>query len=382
MDFSVIYCPGAPFSQSGSAVKERYPNTKEIKDCGGIGSVPITLNDNNGPYTIPIWNSNQGEIKAAEYVWNLIEDERIKILDIWPKSIDFWFVKKLGNRKTHGLIGSVGVAETQCSEFLKKMEAKIKPYDLTTDALIAYKSGARLDGVLVAPDQCHDDKKYEVACKETANSNNFTSFVTLTPAHLKHTNNPAISSYLTGVTMGSLSDSVLEENQATFFEQVFTDTFNLKDIPKLIFVFKRTAKVGLLFEGERFSSGDFLDAEELEAGDILIHEDVGELELAYTQELDTLITEKFSSLKQHDFILHQGKNTFLFACPALGMYTHGYDKKAVEPVVRLYIDKIFEFIDNEGICSKNEKTFFNRHHRSWKEKRSDFMKFTIIDYTA
>ena len=45
-------------------------------------------------------------------------------------------------------------------------------------------------------------------------------------------------------------------------------------------------------------------------------------------------------------------------------------------------DKIFEFIDNEGSCSKSEKTFFNRYKRSWKEKRSEFMEFTIIDHAA
>ena len=178
--------------------------------------------------------------------------------------------------------------------------------------------------------------------------------------------------------MGSLAGSVLDEDQELFFKEVFTGSNKLEDVPKLIFVFKRTANVGLLFEGEEFSAGDFLGAEELENGEIEIHENVGELERAYTQELDTIFTQEFPELKQGDFILHHGVNTVLFACPSLGMYTHGYEEKTVEAVVRLYIDRIFEFIDNDGECSNEEREFFNLHKDSWEAKRSKFMEFTLV----
>lgn len=372
-----IFCPGGPSSQSGAAVEARYPGVN-IKSCGNIPDAPALLKIDDGPYAIPIWNSNQGEIEASEYVWDLIQESKIKIFDIWPKSIEFWFVVKKGKPRKHGVVGSVGVAGTQCSHFLRRQGFGLKSYPLTTKALDAYKAGAHIDGVLVAPGQGEGDDRYEVVSKQTANDNNFTSFVTIAPWYSAAISTSTASSYLTGVTMNSLAGASLDESQISFFEQVFSNTLNFKDIPKLIFVFKRIEKVGLLFEGMQFFSGDFLDAEELEAGEIMVHENVGELDLSYTQEIDKLISEEFLDLKQADFILHRGENTFLFACPSLGMYTHGYDEDTVEPVVRFYIDKIFEFIDNGTNCSKQQTAFFNRHKSLWKKKRSEFMNFTVI----
>lgn len=377
MSNSSIYCPGGSSSQTGVAVIARHSKSNIIS-CGKIPDIPLLLDDNNGPYVIPIWNSNQGEIPASEYVWDLIQQATIKIHDIWPKSIEFWFVVRSKKHKKYGLIGSVEVAESQCSNFLDKQHAKLKPYLLTTDAHRAFKRGAHLDGVLVAPGQGEDDNNYKVINKHTSNKNNFTSFVTLTPSHSKGIKTTTTSSWLTGVTMASLAGAVLNEEQISFFEKVFSSTLNLGDIPKLIFVFKRDENIGLLFEGKKFTSGDFLNAEELDTGEIVVHEDIGELELCYTQELDQLITQEHPDLKKADFILHRGDNTFLFACPPLNMYTHGYDEKTVEPVVRLYINKIFEFIDNGAKCSKTQKALFNRHKNSWKKKKSEFIEFTVI----
>jgi len=372
-----MYCPGGKLTQSGTAVAARYPEINIIS-CGGISDVPQLLDSDNGEYVLPIWNSNQGEIKASEYVWDLIEDSKIKIFDVWAKSIEFWLVARSGDISRHGKIGSVVVAETQCSKFLRDQGVKLEPYSLSDVAYEAYKKGALLDGVLVAPGQGENDEGYEVVTKQTANKNNFTSFVRLAPSNSTNKNIAPTSSWLTGVTIDSLAGAVLDEGQVSFLEQVFSDSQNMEEIPKLIFVFKRTAKVGLLFEGEKFSSGDFLNAEELESGNILVHEDVGELEQAYSREVDALFSKEFPEMKQDDFILHCGVNTFLFACPPLGMYTHGYEREAVEPVVRLYIDKIFEFIDNNGKCSSGEKDFFNRHKNSWGKKRSEFIEFKII----
>lgn len=378
MSLPSIYCPGGSSSQSGVAVATRYTEVN-ILDCGGISDVPKMLDSNSGPYAIPIWNSNQGEIEASEYVWNLIEEAKIKIFDIWPKSIEFWFIVRTGDHPKVGIIGSVIVARTQCSKFLLAQDAIIKDFKLTNYAFDAYKLGEPLDGVLVAPGYGEGIEGFNVVSKKTANANNFTSFVRLSPSNSIRLNTRPTTSWLTGVTMGSLAGVALDEGQASFFDKVFSNSSKLEDIPKLIFVFKRTAKVGLLFEGDQFFSGDFLDAEEIESGDILIHENVGELEEAYTKELDALITNDFPELNKADFILHYGIDTFLFACPPLGMYTHGYEKETVEPVVRFYINKVFEFIDNEAKCSVEVTDFFDRYKKSWEENRSKFIEFTVID---
>ena len=371
-----IYCPGGTVSQTGTAARERYCGVN-IESCEDIAEARESLDVNDGPYAIPIWNSNQGEVDAAKYVWDFIEEEKIKLFDLWPKRIEFWFVTKAGERTEYGKIGSVVVAETQCANFLSQQKADLDPCRLTNIAFDRYKAGAQWDGVLVAPGQGEDELGYEVVNKETANNNNFTSFVTLTPWNSNKITMVNVSSWLTGVTMSSLGAS-LDDDQSAFFGSIFSDSPTFLDIPKLIFVFDRIEKVGLLFEGQSFSSGDFLDAEELERGEILVHENVGELENAYTKELEALFDSEFPDLKNNDFILHRGEKTVLFACPPLGIYTHGYEEETVVPVVRLYIDKVFEFIDNGGKCAAEQTAFFNKHKSSWEKKRSEFMKFTVV----
>ena len=98
-----IHCPGGTKSQSGVAVKERYPNAK-ISSCGKITDVITRLEIESETYVIPIWNSHAGEVLAADYVWDLIEDHKIQILDIWAKPIHFCFLKKMDTTVIHGKI--------------------------------------------------------------------------------------------------------------------------------------------------------------------------------------------------------------------------------------------------------------------------------------
>lgn len=274
MTHPIVYCPGGKPSQSGTAAAARYQNIN-ITDCGVISDVPGMLGTKDGPYIIPIWNSNQGEIEASQYIWDLVEEAKITIFDIWPKRIEFWFVVRTGDNNKYGVIGSVGVANTQCKEFIRKQNAELKTYKLTTVAFDDYKSGAHLDGVLVAPGQGEDDGGYKVVTKKTANVNNFTSFVKLVSSRSRREDVGEPSTYLTGVTMGSLSGTTLDDEQISLFDGIFSDVTDFKYIPKLIFVFKRTDKVGLLFEGEELSSGDFLSAELLEESEIVVHENAG-----------------------------------------------------------------------------------------------------------
>jgi hypothetical protein len=109
---------------------------------------------------------------------------------------------------------------------------------------------------------------------------------------------------------------------------------DLHDMPKLIFVLRRTANVGLIFEGAHLHAGDLLTSEEEEAGEISVYEDAGVTDRLYTDELSELFAKEFPDLGGADFILHRGTNTCLFACPPLGLYTHGYEVETVEPVVR------------------------------------------------
>lgn len=370
-----ILCPGGATSQTGSAVRQRYPDA-QISDSGTISDVQKKLGIDGDLYVVPIWNSHQGEVKAADFVWNLIEDTKIKLSDIWAKRIEFWLVRRTDVAATYGKIGSVTVAQTQCSNFLHLKSAELVHCALTTTAHEEYRNGAEWDGVLVAPGQGENEAGFEVADKQTANSNNFTTFVKLS-ASREPTSNEAANIWLSGVAMRPLGANLGDAEQS-FFEQLFDSASDLNDIPRLIFVFKRTAKVGLLFEGVRLYAGDLLDAEEIESGDISIYEEAGTMSKFYTDELRGLFQQEFPDLLQDDFVLHHGVNTCLFSCPALGIYTHGYEVDTVEPVVRFYISKLFELIDNGAACTPAQTQLFERHRDAWQEKRSEFMQFKVV----
>lgn len=371
-----IYCPGGSGSQTGKAVLQRYPEAT-IANCGKILEVEKKLNQSDNDYVVPIWNSHEGEVADAGYVWNLIEQAKIKISDIWAKEIQFWFVQRNEGTFAYGKIGSVKVAGTQCSSFLSKRNAELVQCALTTVAHDEYKAGAEWNGVLVAPGQGEGEAGYTVVDKNTANPNNFTSFVKLSSSK-GYKQNEEAAVWLSGVAMRPLNSSLGETEQA-FFSQLFESISNLEEAPKLIFVFKRTAKVGLLFEGAQLYAGDLLDAVELEAGDITVHEKAGEMSRSYSSELRSLFENKFPDLLRDDFILHKGVNTCLFACPTLGLYTHGYEPSTVEPVVRYYINKLFELIDNGVKCTEEQRELFDRHSTQWRKKKSQFMQFTTHD---
>jgi len=381
MSKAPIFCPGGADSQSGTAVKERYP-ANSILDCGKIPDVPLKLDSNSGPFVIPMWNSHQGEVKAAEYIWNHIQEAKIKIIDLWAKRIEFWFVKRTGASTAYKKIGSVVVAKTQCPGFLTSQNAELAECALTTVAFNEYRNGAAWDGVLVAPGQGENEAGFDVALKETANPNNFTSFVKLVPTRAFSENGFSIGSWLTGISMPVFRDSLGDAEQS-FFAQLLEPVKNLNDIPKLVFVLKRISAVGLLFEGTRLHAGDLLDAEDLETGDISIYEDAGATTRLYTDELQCLFKKEFQALTHDDFILHRGVNTCLFACPPLGLYTHGYEIGTVEPVVRFYISKLFQRWTEQSLkCTPEQTAFFERHKEPWGEKGSNFMQFRVVSATG
>jgi len=377
-----IFCPGGESSQSGSAVKERYPNAP-IKSCGDKIPDALSMSEtHDGPFVIPIWNSHAGEVKAAAYVWDTIQDAKIKMTDAWAKTIDFWFVRRTGVPTAHGKIGSVVVAGTQCSGFFQRQNATLEKCDLTTVAFDKYREGMAWDGVLVAPGQGENEAGFEVVSKQTANPNNFTSFVRFVPSRAFAVNRAEIGSWLTGVRMRAFGVSLGDAEQ-TFFDELLGLVKDLKDMPKLVFVFNRDAKVGLLFEGMELHAGDLLDAEQLESDEISIYENAGATAKLYTTELNGLFDQNFHALIQDDFIIHSGVGTCLFACPPLGLYTHGYQVEMVEPVVRFYISKLFELWDDEVLkCTPAQAEFFARHKEAWLEKRSEFMQFKVVSATG
>lgn len=377
---STILCPGGAASQSGTAVKERYPET-QIDGCESIPKVLELLDTGNGPFVIPIWNSHEGEVLKASYFWDSIQKQSIKIEDAWAKPIDFWYVRRSGVSCSHGLVGSVEVAGTQCSEFLKMNSFELVKCALTTTAFERYTNGEKWDGVLVAPGQ-GNLPGFEVIEKTTANTNNFTSFVRIVPTRAFNQNTQGGSNYLTGVQMRAF-DFDLGSAEVEFFERLLNGVSDISKIPKLIFVFNRDSKVGMLFEGTRLYAGDLLNAEELESDSISIYEEAGETTLQYSTELESLFASNFPLLTGKDFFEHTGVKTCLFGCPPLGLYTHGYEPDAVRPVFKFYISNLFSLWDDDLLkCTDEQQQFFERHRESWLEKRSEFVEFETVGVTT
>lgn len=368
------FCPGGLNSQTGTAALERYTDI-ELTDCGDIAGIPERMKMEQGTYVFPVWNSHQGEIAAACHFWDRIESELITITDLWPKRIEFCWLRKKRQDGPHGKIGSVIVAETQCSNFLSERGFTLEKYKLTTLALQAYEAGAKLDGVLVVPKQY--DEQYEVVQLRTANDHNFTSFVAVKPVSGMLQDEGNSKTWITGVKMAAFRES-LGESEQSFFNQLFSSARNIDDLPRLMFVIQRTANVGLLFEGLKLKAADLLDAEEIDQGRVSVYENAGLIDRKYSMELENLFDAEFPSLLSSDFIVHRGVKTCLFACPTLGVFTHGYEVDAVEPVVRFLIGSLFNLIESGINCSEGQKQFFERFREVWLEQGSNFIQFSEI----
>jgi len=179
---------------------------------------------------------------------------------------------------------------------------------------------------------------------------------------------------MSGVKMPAFGHSLSDAAQ-TFFDQLFSAASDINSVPRLLFVFKRTASVGLLFEGQKLTQGDLLDVEEIGTEEISVFEEVGAIAHKYSDGLRELCQSEFKDLVDHEFVFHQGVSTCLYACPPLGFYTHGYEPGAVEPVVRFFIGAMFQLIENGVKCTQDQAAFFQRYCDEWRNKGSKFVTF-------
>lgn len=378
MAIKKIICPGGVASQTGSAALKRCPDSEIIK-FESIPAVEHALETEVNPFCVPIWNSNNGEIQASTYVWNYVANEQIKILDLWAQKIVFWHIKKIGSTNKTNLIGSVIVVKEQCKNYIKQLGCEIKVYTLSSEAFDAYKSGDELDGVLIAPPADEAELKgYEVVSKHTVIPNNFTSFVKIQHTHHYNTLPNSDDVFLAGVEIRPLNAS-LGKSEAEFFKNLFDNASHIDQIPKLLFVFDRTSKVGLLLQSnsELFIE-DILGVETIEKNDLALHSSAGSIKEEYTEQISKLISTNFGELISQDFTVYYGNKTCIFICHTLGIYTQGYDKVLVEPVIRFYINSLFEAIYNDTKCTSKQRAFYEKYKDEWLTKKSNFISFKTI----
>ena len=84
----------------------------------------------------------------------------------------------------------------------------------------------------------------------------------------------------------------------------------------------------------------------------------------------SLMKRDYQTEESPDFVCHVGgKEAYFFACPSLGMLTHGFERHVVEKVFRDYVVRCFALIDNRIISgTKEQLIFFEKYKSRYYEK--------------
>lgn len=380
-----------PTSQTGLATikefPEIFPQWKEPKywKNKSFNQIKSKLLKEQVLAVLPMWNSHKGEIRLS-HVLEIIFQKLVKLYALWPDLIVFECIVK-ENIKPRDIkkIISVHVAEDQCSLYIEKLDAEFIPADSTPDAVEKFRKNPEIQAVLCAPGQNYG---YTVLCTNAQNPINFTSFALLGcldsyawtdqdwGSLLEKTKN--ISRVYFGAQM-PIRSVAFSDDQKALFSELADGAETINDIPKILFVTKRTPdQCGLLIEATNVMLPDEILTEEGDSTEIAIIQDIGKSHSAYSEKIYELLTNNFSSKIKHDFIRHIGKQTCFFACPSLQILMHGFEDRIVEPVMRLVIDKYFKLYASGIGCSDAQRKFFKKHKDAYYESGMDFINFTDI----
>lgn len=378
MSYSNLFSYRGKTSQTGLAVGARFPKAaiasfEDFTDVAGL------LESSALPIAVPVWNSHEGEIRKSS-VWEHLLSERGRLIDLWPSPIQFWFISRRAGSEGISRICSVFVAEKQCSEFLKQYKAEFVPYSSTVEALEKFDQDPNLDGALIAPNQVESREGISIISRETANANNFTSFVLLCSRKNAVQVPGKGGVWLTGVSMPTLT-RYLTDAQKDFFSHLLDTCEHIDDTPRPLFVFNRvdeSASVGILFEGPQLQGTDLLAAEEVDVSAVQVFEEIGTLAHPYAAAVKSLLEDNFPPLLSGDFVKHLARGACFFSCKELGLFTHGYDASTVEPVFRYYVARLFRLIENGAQCTPSQRAFFDKYRSEWLKRDAEFCEFTVV----
>lgn len=373
-----ILCYAGSISQTGQAVARRFPAVT-IVPYSSFEEIAELLKTAVEPIAVPVWNSHKGEIRASE-VWERVISRRACISDLWPSRIEFWLIIRCESLSKVKRVCSVHVAKEQCSKLLETLGVEFKGFDSTVEAFRAFSVESSFDAVLIAPDPKELSDFFSIATRETANPNNFTAFALLNARGRFGDDRLPEGASFTAVSMPAFRSSPTDD-QREFFERLFQTAQDLDELPRLLFVFDRreeAASVGLLFQGPVLMESDLLSADIMEKDEIQVIEEAGNSSAKYVAELHVFLAEHFPALQDGDFIKHRGDNAWLFACPTLGIYTHGYDEEVVESAFRYYVTKVFSLLSDGLQCTPAQRLFFAVHESHWQERDTEFIEFKLV----
>jgi hypothetical protein len=374
-------------SQTGLAAASEFPGIDFQGASETFDEIADMLRRGLAIAALPMWNSHEGEITKSR-VLELLFDNQAKLYRLWPKQIQFECISKALGREDVAepkTIVSVGVAETQCSRFIKTRGASFVPVEATTVAYERFCEYPAFDAALCAPGQ--NKGGFLCLCADASNPMNFTSF-----ALLACVESAGWGSEQWGPLHGALSQrdglycgvqmpisSVASEDQEALLTDLTADAAAVDDIPRVLFVAKRPPdRCGLLIESTApILSWDIL-ADEGYSTKITVNRDLGETASRYTPRIYDFLDRGYHEQIAHDFVRHTGTRTCFFACPPLRIITHGFEDHVVEPVVRRVILKYFELIDSGIGCSDAQREFFEKYKDAYYERGVDFITFVDV----
>jgi prephenate dehydratase len=380
-------------SQTGQAFLRELPEVSFNESNAGFDEVRGMIQTGSCVTALPIWNSHQGEIEDSKVIAMLLED-KARICRLWPKEIIFCCVSRTpSDQEAITTIISIRVAKAQCSAFLAEqrinVETHFTPAGSTTEAYAQFDANTTYDAVLCAPGT--HNPKYSVFRENAANPLNFTAFVILgsegCETWLGRAEWKALHPYLgASVVYAGVEMPIPEGSEDTedLFEALVSRAKTVDELPKVVFAARRSAtRCAIIVEATEYPLPSNLIREGGEAGELVIHPDLGSSAAAYAPRAQTLVAEMILRVRPDlagaDFIRHQGKETFFFACPALGMLTHGFEKGVVEDVFRQYVTRCFGLIENETIsCSSAQRQFFEKYKQDYYDRDADFIQFAEI----
>lgn len=375
-------------SQTGTAAQARYPGLPfDGKDESFDEIVGLTKKE---PVLgiLPVWNSHVGEIKETGLFRELF-DQNIKLEDLWPAKIKFQCLGKNSVKvKPLRSITSAGVAKAQCSKFITKLgNPTFSEEPSTTAANRRFENDDKMQMVLRVPKSFDKSIFYQIH-EDASNPYNFTTFAlfgNLSHSEWKGKKWRVLSEKLVprennliGVEM-PIPDPVLSDEQNDLFDEIYNQSDNLEELPRVIFIFdKNEIECGLLFEMSKKNVISGPINEDGTFANIVVKRNLGETKSRYKEEIFCFLKKEFSEVLKWDFIKHIGTKTCFFACPTLNIMTHGFNDEIVESVVKTIIFKYFQLLDNNLPCTRKQKTFFDKYRDQYLEKGAEFIKFKAL----
>jgi prephenate dehydratase len=374
-----------PTSQTGLAATSEFPSVEFGGKSESFDQIAEGLKKQAIIAVLPMWNSHEGEIVKSR-VLELLFDGKARLHQLWPRAITFeCVVRRAGTGKNIGRTLSVLVARTQCSRFIEERRASFEDRPSTVDAYDEFVRDTSVDAVLCAPGQ--NTGGFPTLADNAANPVNFTTFALLGCISSKEWSKAEWGPLYDALTPRTRSyagvQMPIQVSTSDDQEQLLVDLTDgaesIDDLPNVLFVTRRPEGMcGLIIEGDIGFLGTRVILEERYSTDISVNPDIGESPSQYRERTRDFFKGEFSVLASGEFLRHIGSKTCLFACPPLGMITHGFDAEVVEPVFRRIINKWFELFDNGIRCTEPQRSFFEKHLNDYYDKGGDFVEFVDV----